>query len=83
VNALVRTWECTFEIFGREEDWPKYNGDRIISDRTLVKKGRRKSKPLSMTMDVLEGRIDPPHCLNFGTLNHTTDHCNRNMQTGS
>jgi hypothetical protein len=83
VNALVRTWEGTFEIFGREEDWPEYNGDRIISDRTLVKKGRRKSKCLPMTMDVLEGRMSPPHCLNCGTLNHTTDRCNKNMQTGS
>jgi hypothetical protein len=38
VNALVCTWKCTFEIFGREEDLPEYNGDRIISNRTLVKK---------------------------------------------
>jgi hypothetical protein len=82
VNALVRTWKCTFEIFGREEDWPEYNGDRIIHDRTLIKKGRRMSKPLTMTMDVLEGRMNHPHCLNCGILNHITDRCNRNMQTG-
>jgi hypothetical protein len=40
----MRTWEGTFEIFGREEDWPEYNGDKIIPDRTLVKKGKKKVK---------------------------------------
>jgi hypothetical protein len=83
VTALMRTWEGTFEIFGREEDWPEFNEDRIIPDRTLVKKGRRKSKRLPMMMDVLEGRMSPPYCLNCETLNHTTDRCNRNMQTCS
>jgi hypothetical protein len=83
VNALVHTWEGTFEIFDREKDLSEYNGDKIISDHKLVKKGRRKTKRLSMTMDVLERRMGPPHCLHCGILNHTTDQCNRNMQTDS
>jgi len=76
VNSLVHTWEGHFDVYGKEEDWPEYMGDKIIPDRTLVKKGRRRSKRLPMTMDVMEGRIGPGHCTGCGSINHTSDRCN-------
>jgi len=83
VHALLRTWEGHFEIFGKEEDWPTYDGDRIIPDRKLVQKGRRKSKRMPMTMDVMEGRMGPQHCHGCGSINHTDARCNRtNMEAG-
>jgi hypothetical protein len=77
-------WEGPFEVFGRVDDWPSYEGDKIISDQKLTKRERRKSKRLPMTMDVLEGRMRPDHCESCGTINHTTDQCTQsNSQVGS
>jgi hydrogenase maturation factor len=79
----MSTWGGRFEVFGREEDWAFYEGDKIIPNHTLIKKSRRKSKKYPMTLDVLEGRMRPRHCESFGTINHTTNQCPQsNMQAG-
>ena len=83
VITLMCTWEGRFEVFGREEDWPPYHGPKIIPDRNLIKKGRRKNKRYEMTMDVLEGRVGPKYCEICGTINHTTSQHPRQNQAGS
>jgi hypothetical protein len=75
VSALQYTWEGRFEVFGRTDDWSSYEGDKILPDRKVAKRERRKSKRLPITMNVLEGRMGPGHCESYGTINHTTDHC--------
>jgi hypothetical protein len=67
----IMTTNGSSRFFSREEDWAPYEGDKIILNRTLIKKSRRKSKRYLMTMDVLEGRMGPRHCENYGTINHT------------
>jgi uncharacterized protein (DUF1330 family) len=42
VDTLMSTWGGRFEVFGREEDWTPYEGDKIISNRTLIKKRQEK-----------------------------------------
>jgi hypothetical protein len=81
VDVLMSTWGGHFEVFGREEDWAPYEGNKIIPNRTLIKKGKRKSKKYPMIMDVLEGRMGSRHCGSYGTIKHTTNQCSQsNMQ---
>ena len=80
--TLMCTWEGRFEVFGREEDWASYHGPKIIPDRNLIKKGRRKNKRYQMTMDVLEGRVGRKYCEICGTINHTTSQHPRQSQAG-
>ena len=83
VNTLVATWEGQFKVFGREEDWPQYDGETIIPDRNLIKKGRRKANRYKMTMDILEGRVGPRFCEVCGTIDHTTrEHPHPSQQEG-
>jgi hypothetical protein len=77
VSKLCDTWSGRFQVFGDEEYWEEYDGDKIIPDRGLIKKGRRKGKRYQMTMDVMEGRVGPRHCTICGTINHTTDNHGR------
>jgi hypothetical protein len=84
VDKLCDTWSGIFKVFGDEEDWPEYNGPKIIPDRGLTKKGRRKGKRYQMTMDVMQGRVGPSPCTICGTLDHTTDkHSRANRQAGN
>jgi hypothetical protein len=84
VDKLCDTWSSIFKVFGDEEDWEEYNGPKIIPDRGLIKKGRRKEKRYEMTMIVMEGRVGPRHCTICGTINHTTDkHPQANRRAGS
>jgi hypothetical protein len=46
VDALMSTWGGRFEVFGREEDWPPYEGDKILHNRTLIKKAGESQKDI-------------------------------------
>ena len=64
-------------MFGDEENWEEYDGDKIIPDRELIKKRQEKGKRYQLTMDVMEGRVGLRHSTICGTINHTTDNHGR------
>jgi hypothetical protein len=54
---ILNTWSGQFHYFGDQQVWPPYLGGTIISNKELIKIGRRAKVRRRMVMDEMEGRI--------------------------
>jgi SWIM zinc finger len=54
---LLNTWSGQFHCYGDQQVWPPYLGETIISNKELIKIGRRAKVRRRMIMDEMEGRI--------------------------
>jgi hypothetical protein len=55
-QTLLNTWSECFYPYPNQIDWPESNCSRIIFERRIIRKGRRKYIHLPMIMDEMEGR---------------------------
>jgi SWIM zinc finger len=55
-QTLLNTWSGRFYPYPNQIDWPENNGPRIIPERRLIRRGRRKHIRLPIVMDEIEGR---------------------------
>jgi hypothetical protein len=55
-QGLLNTWYGHIYPHPNQIDWPESNNPRIISERRLIRMGRRKYIRLPMVMDEMEGR---------------------------
>jgi SWIM zinc finger len=54
-QTILNTWTERFYQYSNQIDWLESNGPRIIPERRLIRRGRRKHIHLPMIMDEMKG----------------------------
>jgi hypothetical protein len=57
IAHLLNTWSGQFYYYGHQQVWPPYLGETIISNKELIKIGRRAKVRCRIVIEEMEGRI--------------------------